>query len=108
MSYKYEVRDGAGRVSAGVIEAGSVAEASTRLRAQGGYLLNVAPLAAPAKNLLDRMRSVNIQMGPGLKDVQAFTTQLAVMIKAGISIRNAIGGIADQIENQKFLSLIHI
>jgi len=41
-----------------------------------------------------------------LKDIQSFTNQLAVMIKAGISIRNAVSGIAEQVENPKFRGII--
>ena len=46
------------------------------------------------------------RFGPALKDVQNFTSQLAVMIRAGISIRAAIEGIAEQIENPKFKEML--
>ena len=52
------------------------------------------------------MREVKVEFGPGLKDVMGFTKQLAVMIKAGINIRSAIGGIAQQVENPKFQKII--
>ncbi|MFA6133128.1 MAG: type II secretion system F family protein [Phycisphaerae bacterium] len=103
--YKYEVRDGAGAIHAGTLESPSLAEATSQLRAAGGFLLNVAPTAA-AKDLLTRIRTFKVEFGPGLKDVQSFTNQLAVMIKAGINIRNAIGGIAEQVENPKFKAII--
>jgi len=45
-------------------------------------------------------------MGPGLKDVASFTSQLAVMIRAGISIRSAIEGIADQAANPRFREML--
>jgi type II secretory pathway component PulF len=38
--------------------------------------------------------------------VQNFTSQLAVMIRAGISIRAAIEGIAEQAENPKFKAML--
>ena len=38
--------------------------------------------------------------------MQNFTSQLAVMIRAGISIRAAIEGIADQAENPKFKAML--
>ena len=56
--------------------------------------------------MLDKLRSVNIEMGPGLRDVQAFTTQLAVMLKAGINIRDAIDGVASQVQNKKFKNIL--
>jgi type IV pilus assembly protein PilC len=105
-SYQFEYRESGGRVSVGTMQAGSLAEATGQLRGQGLFLLNVAPLAAGGKSVLDRLRSVSLEMGPNLKDVLAFTNQLAVMIKAGISIREAIDGIGRQVTNPKFRKMI--
>jgi len=107
-SYKFEVRDDSGRINTGIVQANSVDEASALAMNRGGYLLNVTPsgsLAGP-QNVLDRLRSVKVEFGPGLKDVMNFTNQLAVMIKAGINIRSAIDGIAGQISNGKFRQTI--
>jgi len=104
--YKYEMQDTKGLITTGVVEATSLLEASNVLRNRGGYLLNVAPAAGGA-GVLTRLRTFRVQTGPGLRDVQAFTNQLAVMIKAGINIRSAIEGIADQVENPKFKKIIH-
>lgn len=103
-SYKFEVRDDAGQISSGVLQAGSLTEASSMATHQGGYVLNVAPTGA--HNALNKLRGVKIEFGPGLKDVMNFTNQLGVMIKAGISIRNAISGIAAQVQNTKFQKII--
>ncbi len=61
---------------------------------------------AGATNWLQRIRNISVEAGPGLKDVLSFTNQLAVMMKAGIDIRSAIGGVADQIENRKFRRIV--
>ncbi|MBL7134333.1 MAG: type II secretion system F family protein [Phycisphaerae bacterium] len=61
---------------------------------------------AGATNWLQRLQNVSIEAGPGLKDIQNFTNQLAVMIKAGIDIRSAIVGVADQIEKRKFRRIV--
>jgi len=103
--YKYEMQDAKGLITSGVVEAASLLEASNLLRNRGGYLLNVAPVAGGA-GLLTRLRTFRVQTGPGLKDVQWFTNQLDVMIKAGINIRSAIEGVADQVENPKFKKII--
>ncbi|MBS3735016.1 MAG: type II secretion system F family protein [Phycisphaerae bacterium] len=105
-SFKYELRETSGRISSGVIDAQSVEDATAALRDQGGFVLNVAP-AGTAQNILDALHSVNIQSGPGLKDVYNFTNQLGVMIKAGINIRAALGGVADQLENLKFQKIVN-
>ena len=104
-NYKYELRDPGGQVTAGVIEASSIQQATNLLRGRG-YVLNIAATSLNAGNILERIRTVSFQMGPGLKDVFTFTNELAVMIKAGINIRNAIDGIAEQIENPKFKQMI--
>jgi type IV pilus assembly protein PilC len=105
-SFKFEYRESGGRLAAGTIQAASVAEAAGQLRSQGLFLLSISPLAAAGKGLMGSLRSVSIEMGPGLKDVLSFTNQLAVMIKAGISIREAIDGIGRQVKNPKFRRMI--
>ncbi|MDY6914168.1 MAG: type II secretion system F family protein [Planctomycetota bacterium] len=60
-----------------------------------------------AGNMLERMRRISFEFGPGLKDILNFTSQLAVMLKAGINIRSAIGAIAEQVENTKFQRIMY-
>ncbi len=103
-NYKYEIRESANQVSTGVIQAQSLAEATAMLRGRG-YLLNIAP-AGGAAHILGKLQSANFELGPSLKDVMNFTNQLAVMIKAGINIRNAIAGIAEQVESRRFRKMI--
>jgi type IV pilus assembly protein PilC len=105
-SFSYQLQDASGHVSNGVVQADSVQDASEILRHQGGMVLDVAPMEQRPRGLLETLRNVRIQAGPGLKDVHNFTNQLAVMIKAGINIRNAMEGICDQITNQKFLKIV--
>lgn len=104
-NYKYEIRDSANHVATGVIQARSLGDATTLLRGRG-YLLNIVPANSAAGTFLAKLQSVNFEMGPSLKDVMSFTNQLAVMIKAGINIRNAIGGIAEQVESRRFRKMI--
>jgi len=106
-SYKYEVQDAQGHSMAGVIQAPNLLDATNLVRSQGGYLVSITPAAGGVAGALERVRGVSIEMGPGLRDVLAFTNQLAVMIKAGINIRNAIAGIADGVSNNKFRAIIH-
>ncbi|MFP4104993.1 MAG: type II secretion system F family protein [Phycisphaerae bacterium] len=104
-TFKYELRTQGGQTTSGTIQAASMGEATARLRPQG-YVQNIQPVQSGAAGILAKMQSVSVEKGPGLKDVHNFTKQLAVMIKAGISIRNAIDGIADQVENKKFQKII--
>ena len=104
-TYRYESKDRSGKVQAGVINAANLAAASTQLRARGEYILALAPADDPS---LKKRGSINldISFGPSLKDVQNFTSQLAVMIRAGISLRAAIEGIGEQATNPKFKAML--
>lgn len=102
-TYRYEAKNAAGKVTVGVLAASSLAAASESLRNRGEYILSLAPAEDGKKK---KGFTVNISLGPSAKDVQNFTSQLAVMIRAGISIRAAIEGIADQAENPKFRAML--
>jgi type IV pilus assembly protein PilC len=80
-------------------------EASKMLRGQG-KVLNIAPAEEANKTWQQRLKELNQTSGPSPRDILNFTTQLAVMIRAGISIRAAIEGIADQTENLKFQKML--
>src|SRR5262245_5310790 len=106
-SYRYEVKTSAGQVQAGVLSAPSMSAASEILRAQQSYILSLAPMdASRAKSSFSSMLNFSMTSGPGLKDVANFTNQLSVMIKAGISIRAALEGIAEQTENPRFKEIL--
>ena len=57
-------------------------------------------------NVLDRMREFRVEFGPSRKDILNFTTQLAVMVRAGISLQECLESIASETENQKFKAVI--
>ena len=103
-TYRYEAKGRDGKVTSGVLNAATLQAASQQLRDRGEYILSLGPEADLSK------KKVGLQMtfafGPGAKDVQNFTSQLAVMIRAGISIRAAIEGIAEQAENPKFRQML--
>jgi len=102
--YRYETKGAGGAVQAGVITAASLADASQQLRSRGDFILSLAPGDSGVKK--GQVFSLNVSFGPSAKDVLNFTSQLAVMIRAGISIRAAIEGISDQVENPKFKAML--
>ena len=69
-----------------------------------GAFAAAAPSSAPPRARLSELLSYS--SGPSKKDVLDFTSQLAVMIRAGISIRAALEGIADQVANPKFRRIL--
>src|SRR5260221_2828084 len=102
-TYRYESSIAGGKVNAGTIQAADLKSASQQLRARGEYILSLAPAeAVGGKGKVN----FSFSFGPSAKDVQNFTSQLAVMIRAGISIRAAIEGISDQADNLKFRAML--
>jgi type IV pilus assembly protein PilC len=93
-------------VTAGVLSAATLTAAAQQLRGRGEYILSLAPTEDSSKKKKKNLVSLQISMGPSARDIQNFTSQLAVMIRAGISIRAAIEGISEQVENPKFKKML--
>jgi len=105
-NYRYEVRTSAGQTSVGILAAENVLAAAQSLKAQGHHVLQLTPLHVNVKSLLQRVLAFNHSGGPSQRDILNFTSQLAVMIRAGISLRAALEGIAEQCESPRFKTLL--
>ncbi len=103
--YEVELQDAkdANVVTTTIVTADNPADAAAQLRGKG-YVLRVNEVAD--KGGFGKFNEIRLEGAPGLKEVLAFSQQLAVMIKAGISIRDAIEGIADQQENLRFKKML--
>lgn len=53
-----------------------------------------------------KRRGFRLEFGPSRKEILNFTSQLAVMVRAGISLQDTLEAIASQCEKQKFRSVI--
>ena len=104
--YRFQARNARGELTAGVLSADSVAGAAQALRARGDHVVQLVPIAAAGEDLRAALRKFNYTSGPSSKDILDFTTQLAVMIRAGISIRAALDGISEQVQNAKFRRIL--
>jgi type IV pilus assembly protein PilC len=104
--YRYQARQSSGQTMTGVVAAENAAAAAAILRNQGNHVLQLVPVQQSASQLSGILGKLNYSSGPSQKDILDFTTQLAVMIRAGISIRAALEGIADQVQNQKFRRIL--
>jgi len=102
--FRYQL-DAGGTISAGVISATTAEEAGRQLRGKG-RVVSIQATNEKQKTLGEKLKALNHTSGPSQRDILNFTTQLAVMIRAGISIRAAIEGIADQVENPKFREML--
>ena len=58
------------------------------------------------ESFMGKMRGFRIEFGPSRKDILNFTSQLAVMIRAGISLQDALEGIGEQSDNEKFRNVL--
>jgi len=103
--YRYQARNGTGNVEDGDLEATDAATGAAMLRGRGLHVLQMAP-AIRRSGLRDLSAMLNWSSGPSKKDILDFTTQLAVMIRAGISIRQALDGISDQTTNARFRAVL--
>ncbi len=106
--YKYQIRTSDGRLQSGVMAADSAQNASAILRNQGSRVISVQAdrgAGAVAGGIAGKIAELNSRK-PSQKNVLDFTTQLAVMIRAGINLRSALDGIADQTEHKAFKKVI--
>lgn len=104
--YRYQARSSGGQVVSGTIAADNAMSAAQSLRQKGNQVLQLVPLNSNGDSLGSKLKALNHMGGPSQRDVLNMTTQLAVMIRAGISLRAALEGIADQCENPKFKSIL--
>lgn len=104
--YRYQTRMPGGQTSTGVLAAENAMAAAQLLRAKGNQILQLTPVSS-SDQLKERMRTLlSTSTGPSQRDILNFTTQLAVMIRAGINIRTAVDGIAEQTDNPKFKAIL--
>jgi type IV pilus assembly protein PilC len=105
-NYRYQIRTSSGQVQSGVIAADNVSTAATILRNQGAHVLSLGAIGtAGGQGLLAKFRELNAGK-PNQKHVLDFTTQLAVMVRAGINLRAALEGIAEQTTHAGFKKVV--
>lgn len=107
-NYRYQTQNQQGQMQTGIVSAANAMAAAGQLRAQGATVLQLVPVAGGSdRSFSDRLKALNSGTGPSQRDILNFTTQLAVMIRAGISLRAALDGIADQTDNVKFKNMLN-
>ena len=106
-SYRFQVRAQDGQVRAGVMQADTAGAAAAILRNQGVHVVSIDSLKGTGSTggLAETLKRLNTSK-PNQKHVLDFTTQLAVMIRAGINLRSALDGIADQTVHAGFKKVI--
>jgi type IV pilus assembly protein PilC len=106
-TYRYELQQESGNLLVGQLAAQSASGAALALKHRGGRIVRLIPLNHVEVGTWRKVWLVlNAGNGPSKKDILDFTTQLAVMVRAGISLRVAIGGICEHVENDKFKTIL--
>ncbi len=62
--------------------------------------------AGNRQGTLRKIENFRVDFGPSKKDILNFTNQLAVMVRAGISLQDSLEAIAGQQDSKKFKSII--
>tara|TARA_R110002073_G_scaffold118918_3_gene258979 strand:+ start:79855 stop:81081 length:1227 start_codon:yes stop_codon:yes gene_type:complete len=106
-NYRFQVRSQDGKIQTGVMAADSASAAAAILRNQGVHVMAVDQDkgAKSSNGFMDALAAANTKK-PTQKNVLDFTTQLSVMIRAGINLRAALDGIADQTDHKMFKKII--
>ncbi len=106
--YRFQARNATGDVKSGSLSAASATAAAGMLRGQGLRVMQLTPVddSKGPQGLKATLKALNYSSGPSQKDVLDFTSQLAVMIRAGISIRAALEGISEQVTNPKWRTIL--
>lgn len=106
-TYRYELQQESGDMLIGQIAAQSATGAASAIQRRGGRIIRLVPLRTNDSSVLKKIWIIlNTGNGPSKKDILDFTTQLAVMVRAGISLRVSIEGITKHVENDKFKDIL--
>lgn len=107
-NYRFQVRSQDGKIQSGTMAADSATAAAAILRNQGVHVMAVDQdkVGNKTEGLMNTLAAMNNKK-PTQKNVLDFTTQLSVMIRAGINLRAALDGIADQTDHKLFKKVIN-
>jgi len=106
-NYDYQATSADGKPLVGSISAADASTAAQVLRAKGLKVQSVRANSSGTGSgaLLAKLKQLNSGK-PSVKHVLDFTTQLAVMVRAGISLRAALEGIAEQTKHARFKTVL--
>src|SRR4051794_34551350 len=102
-TFEYSVRDKAGKLVKGTLEAESKAQVVTRLRSMG-----YAPVSVDQSNqgLKKELKLPGFGSGVGLKDLAIMSRQFATMINSGLSLLRALTILSEQTENPELARVL--
>ena len=99
MFFSYRARDNQGKLQKGQFEAGSMNDARDRLKTKGWLVIDL-------REVKNRARVGGKKLKLSLKQRIVLTEQLAVMMKAGLSIGKALNSLVEEAENDKIKAML--
>jgi type IV pilus assembly protein PilC len=104
VAYGYKVRDRAGNLVEGQLEADSMALVATRLREMGYTPISIEPRTGKAlqKEISIPLLSNRVR----LKDLAVACRQFATMINSGLTLVRSLGILAEQCENRELARIL--
>ena len=104
LTYQYSVRDKAGKIVQGKIEADSPAAVATKLRGMGYAPVSITQANAGMKKELSVPGFGKKKVK--LKELAVFSRQFATMINSGLSLLRSLSILEEQTENKRFAEVI--
>lgn len=99
MDFTYKARDNQGNLQKGRVDAASATDARARLKAKGWLVVDL-------KEHKGRSGKGSKKLKISLKQRIVLTEQLAVMMKAGLSIGKCLNSLMEESENQKIKTML--
>lgn len=101
-NYSFKALDADGIVIKGILEADTISSVHENLSAKGLFVLHVRESSLILKKISDRFITWRITR----KDIIEFSSNLSIMIRAGVPILSALDDIIDTIDNQQLKSTV--
>ncbi len=102
-TFKYTVRDKAGKPVGGTIDGATKVAASAKLRSMGYVIVSLDE----SGGILDRLNSFQIGTGVKATDITVFSRQFATMIGAGLSLTKCLAILGQQTESAALRVIIN-
>jgi type IV pilus assembly protein PilC len=102
--FQYQLKRPTGQVVTGSLKADTLSLATQQVREMGGTILDLIRVGDDTEARGTVLSRIGQRIG--IRDVLSFTTQLAVMSKAGIGLTSALEGIAEQTVNLKMRHVV--
>ncbi|MCK4249305.1 MAG: type II secretion system F family protein, partial [Candidatus Omnitrophica bacterium] len=107
-NFSYKVRDKAGKIQSGMLEAENTRALAEKLRTMGFFVTSIkeektVAAAAPGAKSADIF---DVFKKPKARDLVVFSHQLATMIGAGLTLTASLGVLAEQVENKQLQAVV--